>query len=54
MPALPLREEFIMSFDQDGDGKISYDEIIDDALNNPQADDEAEGDGGATGHEEVA
>ncbi|KAG8459628.1 hypothetical protein KFE25_000984 [Diacronema lutheri] len=42
--------EFITSFDQDGDGKISYDEIIDDALNNPKPDDgdEAEGVGEET------
>lgn len=33
-------DEFIMSFDQDGDGKISYEEIIDDALN-AQSDEEA-------------
>mmetsp|Transcript_4577 Transcript_4577/g.11803 ORF Transcript_4577/g.11803 Transcript_4577/m.11803 type:complete len:100 (+) Transcript_4577:23-322(+) len=32
-------DEFIMSFDQDGDGKISYEEIIDDAMNNPGNDD---------------
>jgi Ca2+-binding EF-hand superfamily protein len=32
--------EFIMSFDQDGDGKISYQEIIDDALNSADDDEE--------------
>ena len=32
-------EEFITSFDQDGDGKISYEEIIDDAINHVGEDD---------------
>lgn len=42
-------DEFISSFDQDGDGKISYDEIIDDALNNPgigEGEDEGESEEG--------